>query len=215
MKTIITEELYQYAIKYGVKEHEVLRQIREYNTTLPNGHMQISCEHAQFMGILAKLINAKKYLEIGVFTGYSTLAMALSMTKANIFAIDISQENLNIAKNFWAKANMDTQINIMCGDATAMLEKLCTNEHIGTFDIAFIDANKTAYLEHFNLCYELIRKNGIIMIDNVLMHGLVIEANAPNYAHTIHDFNVTLYNDPRVDIVILPFADGLTIAYKK
>ncbi|MBY0379175.1 MAG: class I SAM-dependent methyltransferase [Burkholderiales bacterium] len=215
-KTIINNDLYNYAIEYGVKEHPVLRQIREFNQTLPNGHMQIPPEQAQFMAILAKITNARKYLEIGVFTGYSALSMAIAMgSNSLIYALDNDDVNLGIAKNYWIQANVHKQINVLQGDAIHTLDNLCTNEHIGTFDIAFIDANKSDYKTYYEYCYQLVKTGGIILIDNVLMHGLVLDNNAPNYARTIHEFNQFIYSDIRVNMVMLPMADGITMVHKK
>jgi caffeoyl-CoA O-methyltransferase len=216
MKTKISDELYEYALSYSGKEHPILNKISEYNKSLTNGNMQIAKEQAQLMAIIAKMIGAKKYLEIGVFTGYSSLAMALAMgNNATITAIDNNPSHLEIAKKFWQQAIVEKQITTYLGDASEVLEELSTANNLATFDMVFIDANKNDYLNHFNLCYNLVRSGGVIIVDNVLMHGLVLETKPPKYAQAIKEFNQAIYNDSRVDTVMLPFADGVTIAYKK
>lgn len=215
-KTNISDALYAYALKYGVKEHPVLIKIRELNKTLPQGKMQITPDQASLIGLFAKLNNAQKYLEIGVFTGYSSLNMALSMGQdGKIFAIDNNQEILNIAQKFWQEASVNEKITPLCGDALNILDSLCTNEHIETFDIAFIDANKSDYMAYYEYCYKLVKPGGIIIIDNVFMNGAVLEDVPPNFIKKVHELNQYLTNDERVTISLLPIADGVTIAYKK
>ena len=219
MKTAITQELYNYTLQYGIKKHPVVEELAQYNQSLPNGFMQTAPEQAQLMVIIAKLINANKYLEIGTFTGYSALNMALGMGQNSyITTIDNNIDNINTAKYFWNKAGINTQIQAHHGEASMILEEFCNNQPRELFDISFIDANKSQQLKYFNYCYELTRPSGVIIIDNVLMHGLVLDANnpiLPNYVSAIHNFNQTLINDDRVEIAMLPFADGLTLAYKK
>ncbi|MBP9743398.1 MAG: class I SAM-dependent methyltransferase [Burkholderiales bacterium] len=215
-KTEITSELYQYALDIGVKEHPVLRKLREYTAKLENSIMQIVPEQGQFMGLLAKIINAKHYLEIGVFTGYSSLVMALYMGKdSKIVALDNNRDYLQIAQKFWAEAQVDQYIKTMEGNAIESCEQLLASGHTNFFDIAFIDANKNDYLKYYEYCYKLVRPGGLILIDNVLFHGLVTKSNQPNFVETIKELNEIIYQDPRVEISLLPIADGLTIARKK
>ena len=204
IKTNITKDLYNYAINSSIKEHPVLKKLRMETSKLATSKMQISVDEGQFIGLLAKIINAKKYLEIGVYTGYSSLVMALSMGKTGkIIGLDNNKDFINIAKSFWID------------DALISLEKLVNDNQENTFDIAFIDANKNDYLEYYEYCYKLVRPGGLILLDNVLMQGLVIDKNPPNFVKAIKDFNQFIYNDKRVEISLLPFADGLTIALKK
>lgn len=214
-KTEITDELYRYALNMGVREHPVLQKLREYTDKLQNSFMQIVPEQGQFMGLLAKIINAKHYLEIGVFTGYSSLVMALSMGKdAKVVALDNNQKYLQIAQQFWTEAQVDQCITIIEGDAKESCERLLA-KHTNFFDIAFIDANKNDYLKYYEYCYKLVRSGGLILIDNVLFHGLVTKPNQSNFVETIKRLNEFIYQDPRVEISLLPIADGLTIARKK
>ncbi len=216
IKTNITKDLYNYAINSSIKEHPVLKKLRVETSKLATSKMQISVDEGQFIGLLAKIINAKKYLEIGVYTGYSSLVMALSMGKTGkIIGLDNNKDFINIAKSFWIEANVDKQIDIMLDDAIISLQKLVNDNQENTFDIAFIDANKNDYLEYYDYCYKLVRPGGLILLDNVLMQGLVIDKNPPNFVKAIKEFNQFIYNDNRVEICLLPFADGLTIALKK
>ncbi len=215
-KTIITDELLDYAIQNSLSEHPVLKELREYNSNLANAHMQIAPEQGQFMALLAKIINAKKYLEIGVFTGYSTLVMAQAMgDNAQIIALDNNPQYLEIAKSYWSKANVYHNITTFVDNAINSLEKLINSEHVGTFDIAFIDADKTNYKSYYEYCLKLTKPHGIILIDNVLSSGRVLELNPKKFVTAIKEFNNYIYNDKRVDITILTIADGLTIARKK
>jgi predicted O-methyltransferase YrrM len=216
-KTLITDELYNYAIRYGVHENPILTELRHKTHTLSNAIMQIPQDQGQLMGILARSIKAQKYLEIGVFTGYSSLCMALHMGKnGQIIALDNSEEYTNIAKEFWQKAQVDTQIRLIIDHALNSLEQLTQSGHNSTFDIAFIDANKSDYLKYYEYCYTLVRPGGLILIDNTLFHGEVTKTNSTaNFVTAIQEFNQFIYNDPRVEISLLTIADGLTIAYKK
>ncbi len=216
LKTNITKDLYSYAIKLGVKEHPILTKLRIETAKLPNAQMQISVDEGQFLGLLAKIINTKKYLEIGVYTGYSSLVMALSMgPNGKVIGLDNNSNHIRIAQNYWAEAKVDKQIEIMLDDALISLDKLVQDNHKNTFDIAFIDANKADYPKYYEYCYQLVRAGGLILIDNVLMQGRVIEENTPHFVKIIKEFNQFIYNDNRVEISLLPFADGLTIALKK
>lgn len=216
-KTIITDEVYNYAIKMGVHEHPVLTELRLHTSTMSNAIMQIPEDQGQFMGVLAKAIKASKYLEVGVFTGYSSLAMALHMGEnSQIFALDVSEDYTNTAREYWKKANVDSQITLMIDDALNSLDVLHKSAHRGTFDIAFIDANKSDYIKYYEYCYDLIRDGGIILIDNTLFYGEVANPNqTKSMIKAIQEFNQYIYNDTRVDISLLPIADGLTVAYKK
>jgi O-methyltransferase len=213
-KTVLNEELYQYAINFGVREHPVLTKLRDETAKLSNRQMQISVDQGQLMGLFAKMIGAKRYLELGVFTGYSSLTMALAMgTDSHVTGLELSNEYLKIAREFWIEANVEQQIRVIEGPATSSCAKLIADKE--QFDIAFIDANKTDYPTYYEYCYQLVRVGGLILIDNVLFKGTVLEEKASNSALAIKKLNEIIKNDPRVDICMLPIADGLTMAYKK
>ena len=216
MKSFLSDELYQYVIKHGVHEHNILHELRTYNQTLPTGHMQITPDQGQFMAFLAKLINAKTYLEVGVFTGYSTLLMALAMGKhGKIYALDNRADHLDVAQKYWQKANVSPQINVFLDDALVSLEKMLTQNLQNSVDIAFIDAKKSDYRKYYEYCYQLVRPNGIIIMDNVLMRGEVLQSDTKNFVKSIKEFNQFLHQDTRVSMCMLTIGDGLSIAYKK
>lgn len=213
-KTEITDELYQYALKYGVREHPVLARLRDETAKLPRSIMQISPDQGQFMALLAKAIKAKSYLELGVFTGYSSLVMALAMgSEGKVTALELNDEYLKTAKKFWAEAVVENQISVILGDALTSCAKLVESNI--KFDIAFIDANKSDYLAYYEYCYQLVRPGGLILIDNVLFYGKVLEPKLNGVVKAIKELNEFIIKDDRVDVTLLPFADGLTIAYKK
>ena len=212
----ISPALYEYALAHGVHEHPTLVKLRQYTAKLENSRMQIAIEQGQFMGLLAKITSAKRYLELGVFTGYSSLAMALAMGEDSIvYALDNRQEHLDIALKFWTEAGVANQIKTMLGAALGSLATLVNENKLNYFDMAFIDANKTDYMAYYEYCYQLVKPGGLILIDNVLFHGRVLEEHTADFVQAIKDFNKFIYNDKRVDISLLPLADGLTIAYKK
>ncbi len=215
LKLNISPELYQYALKFGVHEHPVLKKLRLETLKLDNAFMQIPPDQAQFMGLLAQITAAKKYIELGVFTGYSALTMALSMGKdSQVFALDNDHKCIEIAKTFWSEAEVLDQFQIFVDDALNSLLQILDN-YKDFFDIAFIDADKARYLTYYEHCYKLVKPGGLILIDNVLFKGEVIDEKPSNRAIAIKEFNQFIYNDSRVKISLLPIADGLTIAYKK
>ena len=213
-KTVLNEDLYQYVVDFGAREHPVLTKLRNETAKLKNRHMQISVDQGQLMGLLAKIIGAKHYLEFGVFTGYSSLTMALAMgSDSHVTGLELRSEYLKTAREFWIEANVEKQIRVIEGPAALSCAKLIVDKE--QFDIAFIDANKTDYPTYYEYCYQLVRVGGLILVDNVLFKGAVLEEEPSNSALAIKKLNEIIKNDPRVDICMLPIADGLTIAYKK
>jgi predicted O-methyltransferase YrrM len=214
MKTQITEELYQYSRKIAKAEHPVLQALREKTATMTGSHMQISPDQGQFMAMLTKIIAAKKYLEVGVFTGYSTLAVALAMDDdAQVFALDINQDTMETAKKYWNMAKVGHKIRPVIGDAIDSLAKLIGNGHSDSFDIAFIDAKKSDYIAYFNHCYKLLKLGGLLLIDNVFMDGGVLHNNPKGSALAVDQFNNFLQNQD-VDYCVTTIADGITIVRK-
>lgn len=216
IKLQLTDELYDYVIKYGVRTNKILDELAIFTNELSQHKMQSTPEQARFMMLLAKLINAKKYLEIGTFVGYSSLAMAIAMgPDSHIVTLDINQQYVDIAKQFWQKANVINQITAIINDASLTLANMSNNnEFIESFDMVFIDGNKSDYITHYEYCYQLVRKGGLIVVDNTLMAGKVILDKSPNYVTKIKEFNQFIYHDNRVEMVMLPFADGITMIYK-
>ena len=216
MKAVFNNELFQYVIDNGVTEHQILRELREFNSNSATGHMQITPDQGQFMAFLAKLINAKNYLEIGVFTGYSSLLMALAMGKnSTVYALDHRPDHIDIAKKYWNAANVTSQIQLFLDDALVSLHKMLEQNLHNSMDIAFIDAKKSDYKQYYECCYQLVRPRGLIIIDNVLMRGEVLQETPRNLVKSIKEFNSFLHQDHRVEMCMLTIGDGLSIAYKK
>ncbi len=214
LKNSFDPELYQYALNFGLREHPVLTALRAETAKMARSVMQIAPDQGQLMGLLAKLTGAKRYLELGVFTGYSALVMALAMGKdGRVTGLDINSEYLKTAHKFWQDAGVNGQINVIVDEALKTCAKLLAAGE--QFDIAFIDANKTDYMAYYEYCYQLVRHGGLILIDNVLFYGEVLAPKPSNSAVAIKQLNEFIKNDSRVDICLLPIADGLTIAYKK
>ena len=227
LKTNITKELYQYALNIGLKEPKIARELREYTQNNFGNHQMLTTpDQCQFMALLAKLISAKRYLEIGVFTGYSTMIMGLALKNnlhstsqsCKIVAIDNNQKHLDVAIKFWQTAKIDDIITVLCDDALKALECLYNRprKENELFDIVYIDANKSDYLMYYEYAYKLVRRGGIILVDNIFLDGKVINQNTktPNYAVKIAEFNEFIHKDNRIEISVLSIGDGLTIAYK-
>ena len=214
-KTIITDELYDYCLAKGIREHPALSKLRQVSQELSNGQMLISPDQGALIAMLARLMNAKKYLEIGLFTGYSSLWMALNMpTDGKITTLDINDEHLSLAINAWQEAGVADKIEPLIAPAKESLQQLITTNQL--YDIALIDANKSEYLDYYESCIKLVRPGGLIIIDNVLMYGGVLKTN-PNkkYLQVLQQLNDLVKNDERVDIVLLTIGDGMTLARKK
>lgn len=218
-KTIqLSDNLYTYLLEHSVNEHAVLQKIRLDNS---RDHltsiMQIAPEQGQFMALLVKLLGVKRLLEIGTSTGYSSLAMALALPKdGQLVTCDINVEATNKAQDYWKEAEVDHKITLHLAPALESLSYFIKEGLAESFDLAFIDADKTAYNGYFEACMKLVRAGGLIIIDNVLWGGAVIDAS-DTQADTIaiRELNTKLYNDPRIDISMLPIADGLTLVRKK
>lgn len=214
-KTMISEQLYQYNLAINPIEHPVLKELREFTKkTNSAAGMQIPPDQGIFMAFLAKLTRANKYLEIGVFTGYSTLAMTLAMGESGqVFALDNNPEVVEVAKQYWQKAGVTKQVNLYLDNALNSLDNLML-EHKNSFDIAFIDADKANYIKYYEYCYELTKPNGLIIVDNVLFHGQVLEPHPARKVQAIKEFNQFIHNDSRVDICSLALYDGITLIRK-
>lgn len=213
----LSSELHQYILQHSLREPEVLRELREETDKLPQRTMQISPEQGQFMRLLVQLMNAKTILEVGTFTGYSSLSMALALPEdGHLVACDISEEWTNIARTYWKKAAVDSKITLHLGLAAETLQRLIDQASTAAFDIAFIDADKANYDTYYERCLRLVRGGGLIVIDNALWDGLVIDETVQD-ADTvaIRKLNEKVYQDDRVDISLLAVADGLMLARKR
>ena len=214
-KLDLTENLENYIVDHSEVLSEVQKEIIEYNISLGDQkRLQISISQAQFLQTLIKASNVKKILEIGSFTGFSALSMALALpSDGSLISLDKNSEFSNKAKFFYEKAN-EKKIKQIIKPAIESLKELKDSSHI--FDLIFIDADKENYLKYYDICIELINTNGLIIIDNVLWHGEVAD-NTKNdkFTNIIRDFNKYVKEDNRVIKNIIPIGDGLTICIKK
>jgi predicted O-methyltransferase YrrM len=213
----VTPDLAAYIREVSLREPDVLRRLREATASHPMVSMQISPEQGQFMGLLVQMLKARRTLEIGVFTGYSSLSVALAMPEeGRIIACDVSEEYTAIARRHWREAGVERKIDLRLRPAVQTLDDLIALGQAGGFDFAFIDADKGNYANYYERCLTLIRPGGVIAVDNVLWSGKVVDP-AVNDDDTlaIRAFNEKLKNDQRVWLSLLPIRDGLTLACKK
>lgn len=213
----LNDQIYNYLLSVSLRDTAVQRQLREETAKLELGIMQIAPEQAQFMALLVQLTQARKIIEVGVFTGYSALAMAQAMPDGGrIVACDISEPWTDIAKRYWQQAGVAEKIQLHLAPALQTLEKLINKDERGSYDLAFIDADKVNYQEYYESCLKLLRSKGLLLVDNVLWGGSVADrAENDDDTNAIRAFNEFLYSDDRVDISLVPIGDGLTMAIKK
>lgn len=213
----ITEDLYHYMLDSSLREPDVLRRLRKRTAELPDSQMQISPLQGQFMALLVKLMGARNTLEVGVYTGYSSLAVALALPEnGRVVACDISSEYTDIAKPYWQEAGVLPKIDLRLAPALDTLDELLGNNEAGHFDFAFIDADKENYSPYYERCLQLVRPGGVILVDNVLWNGAVVD-NSKQDVDTIaiRQLNQQLLHDDRIDLSMLPLADGITMARKR
>lgn len=213
----LTKKLYQYILDASLRESKILEELRYETAKLPSARMQISPEQGQFMALLIELISAKKTLDIGVYTGYSALAVALALpSDGRVVACDIDAKITQTAKEFWKKAGVENKIDLHIAPAQQTLEALISNGEANTFDFGFIDADKSNYENYYELALQLLRPGGLIMIDNTLWGGDVIDPNInDNATRAIRAINEKLHHDNRITLSMIPLGDGVTLARKK
>ena len=212
----IDENIYDYILNNSLRDLPILEKLREETRKMPEGRMQISSDQGQFMALLVRLMGAKKIVEVGTFTGYSTLVMALSLPEnGQIVACDISEEYTKVARRFWQEAGISDKIKLRLGFAEETLAAILSNDGAGMFDMAFIDADKENYMVYYEKCLELLRPGGLILVDNVLWSGKPANPDEiDNDTVAIREFNIAIHKDERVDLSLLPVGDGLTLARK-
>jgi predicted O-methyltransferase YrrM len=211
------DELYQYLVDVSVREPDVLRRLREETAALPNANMQIGPEQGQFMALLVELIGARHTLEVGTFTGYSALAVAMALPfDGRVIACDLSEEWTSLGRPYWEEAGQAHKIEVRLGPAVETLDGLIAEGKEGYYDFAFIDADKTEYPAYFERCLKLVRRGGLIAIDNTLWEGKVVDAEVTDDdTEAIRSFNMALREDHRVSLSLVPIGDGLTLAKKR
>ncbi|MGB2868742.1 MAG: class I SAM-dependent methyltransferase [Bacteroidota bacterium] len=208
--------LHAYLIANSLRESEILKRLRKETTRIPQSTMQISPEQGQFLAMLVKLMGATRTLEIGVFTGYSTLCVASALPpNGTVVACDMSEEWTSIARRYWTEAGVDQKIELHLGAALTTLGQLIIDGKHNSFDFAFIDADKKNLWRYYELCLTLIRPGGLIAVDNVLWSGRVTrKASRDADTRSIRTFNRKVRTDDRVDISMLSIADGMTLLRK-
>jgi len=212
----LTDALYDYMLDVSLREPDVLRQLREETARHVMAECQISPEQGQFMALLVKLIGAKRTLEIGVFAGYSAAWVALALPDdGQVIACDVSEEWTAIARRYWKKAGIADKIDLLLAPAVETLESLVQTGQENSFDFAFIDADKANYDAYYEYCLKLVRPGGLIALDNTLAQGRVLTDLTSEYARAVRALNEKLHADTRVDISLVPIADGLTLARKR
>ena len=213
----LDDRVYKYLLSVSLREPEILSKLREETNRHPASVMQISADQGQFMALLIKLLKAKKTLDIGVFTGYSSLVVALALPEdGKVVACDRDPEATAIARRYWQAAGVEHKIDFRLAPALDTLDQLIAEGEISSFDFAFIDADKSNYLNYYERALTLLRPGGIIAIDNVLWSGRVANPeDTDNRTVALREFNQKLHQDKRVDLSMLAIADGLTLAFKQ
>ena len=215
--TPATPEIWSYIRGVTLREPEVLCRIREATANHPHVSCQIAAEQGQFMALLIRLMHARRTLEIGVFTGYSSTAVALALPDdGKITACDINADWTSTARRFWREAGVEHKIDLRLGPALETLDRLLAEGAAGSIDFAFIDADKANYDGYYERCLKLVRPGGLIAVDNVLWKGSVIDPNATDAdTEAIRALNQKLHHDERIWLSMIPIGDGVTLACKK
>jgi predicted O-methyltransferase YrrM len=213
----LEKSLYEYLQSVSLREPEILAQLRQETAQHPSSRMQITPEQGQFMALLVQLMGAKKTLDIGVFTGYSSLVVALALPPdGKVVACDLSEEYTAIARRYWQQAGVADKVELHIAPALDTLDRLIAAGEAGTFDFAFIDADKNNYANYYERSLQLLRPGGLIAIDNVLQSGRVADPQEQDkITNSMRAFNQKLHQDPRITMSLVPIADGLTLALKR
>ncbi|MDQ2993334.1 MAG: class I SAM-dependent methyltransferase [Pseudomonadota bacterium] len=213
----MTDPLYHYMLDVSLRESQVLRELRTFTARMSEGKMQIAPEQGQFLAWLVKLIGARKTLDVGVFTGYSSTVVALALPEdGQLIGFDSNKEWTKVAKQTWRKAGVAHKISLRIGLAACHLQVLIDQGEANTFDFAFIDADKQNYDHYYELCLQLLRPGGVMALDNMLQGGRVLNSQNETEAVQIVDIlNKKMLNDERVELSLLPLADGVTLIRKR
>lgn len=213
----LSDALHEYLLSVSLRESDVLRDLRMETAEHPQAEMQIAPEQGQFLQMLVRLIGARRTLEIGVFTGYSALAVAEVLPEdGHLVACDISEAYTQTAQEYWTRAGVDHKIDLRIAPALDTLDALLGDGQAETFDFAFIDADKTEYDGYYERCLRLVRPGGLIALDNTLRDGRVAQAApADDSVRATKRLNDKLHTDDRIHLSMLPLADGVTLAMKK
>jgi len=213
----VDDDLYRYLVEQGVREHPAQAALRAATAAHPHAGMQISPEQGQFMALLVRLLGVRRAIEIGVFTGYSALTVALALPEdGRLLACDISDEYTRVGRPYWKDAGVAHKIELRLGPALATLDARLAAGDAGHHDFAFIDADKTSYDAYYERCLQLLRPGGLVAIDNTQWGGKVAHPAAGDAdTAALQALNAKLHGDARVDVSLLPVGDGLTLARKR
>jgi predicted O-methyltransferase YrrM len=210
-----SELIANYINQTMIQETELQQQLREETAKLPNCHMQVSPDQGAFLSLLIKMTGSRRAIEVGTFTGYSALCIATALPHdGQLICCDVSDEWTSIGKPYWKQAEVDFKIDLRIAPALQTLDQLIEQGQAGQFDFAFIDADKPPYPDYFDRCYNLLKHGGVIVVDNILMH---IKDDAEEYDinHFMHEFNMSVREDDRVDAMIVGVGGGMLLAWKK
>ena len=213
----MSDSLYDYLLSVSLREPPILARLREETASLPRAIMQISPEQGQFMALLAELLGVRRVIEVGTFTGYSALAVALALpADGRLITCDVDENTTAIAQRYWAEAGVADKIDLRLGPAVETLDGLLADGGAGTFDLAFVDADKKNYDAYYERGLALLRPGGLMLIDNVLWGGAVAESEHEDEdTDAIRALNATVHRDERVSLSLLPVSDGITLARKR
>jgi len=213
----MSDQLYDYVLKVSLREPPILKRLREETAKHPKHGMQISPEQGQFMRMLVRVMGASRCIEVGVFTGYSSLSVALALPdEGRIIACDVSEEYTAVARRYWTEAGVERKIDLRLGPALETLDAMLKHGEAGRYDFAFIDADKTNYLNYYERLIKLLRPGGLMAVDNVLWSGSVIDKKDKSVdTVAIRKFNEALHADSRIELSLVPIGDGLTLARKR
>ena len=214
----IPPDLYQYILDATLRDDTLLRQLREETALLPEYNMQIAADQGRFMAMLVKMMGAERIIEVGVFTGYSSLSMARALPETGLLvACDVSVEYTDVAQRYWRQAGVSERVDLRIGPALETLDELIRQGRKGGFDLAFIDADKENYPGYYERCLALVRSGGLLIIDNTLWSGRVADPTDQDpVTSTIRNLNAQAGQDDRLsDVSLLPIGDGLLLARKR
>ena len=213
---LIDPAVLDYILKNSVREPDILARLRQETASHPKVNFQVPPEEGQFLRVLIRMTGARRVVEVGVFTGYSSTAIALALPpEGRIVACDISDEYTSVARRYWAEAGVAQKIDLRIAPAKETLDSLIASGQSGSFDFAFIDADKSGYPVYYEQCLVLLRSGGVIALDNTLYSGRAVHPEPGDLdSNALAELNRFIHRDSRVEAILLPFADGLTLAVK-